>query len=129
MICHRIFKYSAHTKGSFEKSVKRKSNNTSDALHQAVTSLKHLLQQPVQPMTEYARHVTAQLHRLLLVNAVRLQERIQKLITEERISCVTRAANSDYNRQVQQAAPPQMRCPAYSVSEPHSASSYVAYSS
>jgi hypothetical protein len=52
---------------------------------------------------EYAIHVATQLQKLPLVNMLRLQERNQKLITEERITCVTGAASSNYNRVVQEA--------------------------
>jgi hypothetical protein len=125
---------SAPTTGSFKKSLKRKSDNTSGAVHQAITSLKEVAAannaaNDEDEFSEYAMHVAAQLRKLPLVNALRLQEKIQNLITEERISCVTGADNSENNRLVQEALSPQIRSAAYSVSEQHSAFSGVSYSS
>jgi hypothetical protein len=110
-------KMSAPIKGSFNKSLKQKSDNTLDAVHQAITSLKEVFAANNEgEFSEYARHVATQLRKLPLVNSLRLQEKIQNLIIEERISCVTGAANSYYNRLMQEAVSQQIRSPACSVS-------------
>jgi hypothetical protein len=68
---------SAPTKGSFKKSLKRKSDNTLDAVHQAITSLKELsAANEEDEFSEYAKHVAAQMRKLPLVSAQRLQEKI-----------------------------------------------------
>ena len=67
---------SAPTTGSFNKSLKRKSDNTLDAVHQAVTSLKEVpAANNEDEFSEYARHVAAQLRKLPVVNALRLQDK------------------------------------------------------
>jgi hypothetical protein len=64
---------SAQTQGSFNKSLKRKSDYTLHAAHQAVTSLKEVTAANNEDeFSEYARHVAAQMRKLPVVNALRL---------------------------------------------------------
>ena len=73
---------SAPTTGSFNKSLKRKSDNTLDAVHQAVTSLKELAAaNDEDEFSEYAKHVAAQMRKLPLVNALRLQEKKSRTLS------------------------------------------------
>ena len=75
-------KMSAPTEGTFKKSLKRKSYNTLDAVHQAITTLKEVTAANDEgEFPEYARHAAAHLRKLPLVNALRLQEKKSRTLS------------------------------------------------
>jgi hypothetical protein len=58
-------------------------------VNEAITNLKCVMNNDSEDeFQQFANHIVAQLRQLLIQNALLLQEKIQSLITKERISCM-----------------------------------------
>jgi hypothetical protein len=68
---------------------KRSKTTSIDLVNKVITYLKHAMNSNSEDeFQQFANHIAAQLRQLLLQNALLLQEKIQNLITKERISCM-----------------------------------------
>lgn len=111
--------------------LKRKADHNIDAVKEAVTSLQQIVstnnvQVVEDEFTLYGKHIAAQLRELPLVNALRLQEQIQSLITQERISCLS-ATNTRYTRLIEDTLTAESASSAY-TSRPSTSFSHASYS-